>query len=670
MIFFFLQAFLRHVISGPTARWFAAAIGLAAASARLQAQADGSLRWAYSTTGFVQSSPAVGPDGTVYVGVRLNTTPSRGLVLAIKRDGSQKWPLFSTTDWVDSSPAIAPNGTVYVGCWDGKLYAINPDGTRKWVFETSSYIYSSPAIGGDGTIYFGAGDSALHAVGADGLERWKFPTGNWVDSSPAVAADGSIYFGSWDTNIYGVRPDGTEKWRVATGAAVLSSPAIGADGTVYIGSEDSRLYAVAADGAVRWKYATGAAIDASPVIGADGTIYVGSNDKFFYAINPDGTTKWKVSAGRAVVSSAAVRADGTIIFGGDDGLVHALNSDGTPKWNFPTLDYVESSPVIAADGSIYVGSLDGKLYSLNGTTAPVSPLSTYGHWPMLHRDAAHRGTAPAQGTGARLINLATRGPAGNGAILIAGLVVQGTAPKTFLLRAVGPTLEQLFVPGSLADPTITLKASASGATLLTNNNWCDDGKKLQIVDTTVAAGAFPLPENSKDAVVVATLQPGAYTTLIDSADGGAGVALVEAYDAASSTPNARLVNLSTRGHVGTGANVLIAGLVINGDGAMNVLVRAVGPGLAGFNVTGALVQPTLTVFAGDGTPIRNNTGWISEGLKGDLAGAARRAGAFAFAEGSADCAALVSLGSGSYTIKVSGVGDTTGEALVEVYVVP
>ena len=666
----FLHAFIRHAISGPTVRRFATAIMLAALGGRLHAQTDGSFRWRYAAIGYVSSSPAVGPDGTVYVGVQINQTPAAGRVFAIKPDGKDKWQPFITPDWVDSSPAIGPDGTIYVGCMDGKLYAIDSNGKQKWASKSFSFIYSSPAIGSNDTIYVGAGDSALHAINTtNGNERWSFPTGNWVDSSPAIAADGSIYFGSWDTNIYGVLSDGKEKWRFPTGGAVLSSPAIGSDGTVYAGSEDGRLYAIAADGTPKWKYPTGGAIEASLVIGADGTIYIGSIDRFFYAINPDGTLKWKVSVGQAVVSSAAVRADGTIIFGADDYVLHALNSDGTPKWSYRTDDLVESSPVIAADGSIYVGSFDGYLYSLNGATSPVSPLSTYAHWPMLRRDASHTGKETGLGTGAQLINLATRGPAGNGANLIAGLVVQGTAPKTFLLRAVGPTLEQLLVPGSLADPTLTLKGSA-GATLLTNNNWCDDGKMRQTMDTTLAAGAFPLPENSKDAVLVATLQPGTYTALVESADSQEGFTLLEAYDAASSTPNARLINLSTRGHVGTGANVLIAGLVISGGGSMNVLVRAVGPGLAGFDVAGVLARPTLTVFASNGNPIRSNTGWTSEGLKGDLAGAARRAGAFAFAEGSADCAALLSLGSGNYTIKVSGLGGTTGEALVEVYVVP
>lgn len=136
-------------------------------------------------------------------------------------------------------------------------------------------------------------------------------------------------------------------------------------------------------------------------------------------------------------------------------------------------------------------------------------------------------------------------------------------------------------------------------------------------------------------------------------------------------PGARLVNLSTRAQVGTGDKILIPGLVIGGSDPVRVLVRAIGPGLTAFGVSGALARPTMTVFsAATQKAIGSNTGWSGGADKGDIAGAAAVVGAFALADGSADCAALLTLTSGAYTIQVSGVGGTTGEALVEVYVLP
>jgi hypothetical protein len=165
------------------------------------------------------------------------------------------------------------------------------------------------------------------------------------------------------------------------------------------------------------------------------------------------------------------------------------------------------------------------------------------------------------------------------------------------------------------------------------------------------------------------LVPGAYTATVTSGGGPDGVALIEAYDTAVNSTAARLINLSVRAMVGTNDRVLISGLVVGGTEPLRVLVRAVGPGLANFGVSGVLDRPTMTVFAGS-TPMHTNTGWSSAPLRGDVAGASAVVGAFPLEDGSADCAAVLTLNPGNYTIQVSGVGGTTGEALVEVYVLP
>ena len=165
----------------------------------------------------------------------------RGLASGAK--GVKKWA-FKTGSTMFSAPAIGPDGTIYVGSHDDYLYAINRDGTKKWAFQTSSAVSSSPAIGADGTIYVGSRDSYLYAINPDGTKKWGFKTGNEAFSSPAIGADGMIYVGSKDYHLYAINPGGTRKWAFKTGGGVDSSPAIGADGTIYVGSQDGNLYAI------------------------------------------------------------------------------------------------------------------------------------------------------------------------------------------------------------------------------------------------------------------------------------------------------------------------------------------------------------------------------------------------------------------------------------------
>ena len=160
-----------------------------------------------------------------------------------KNNGQKKWE-FTTGDYVSSSPAIGPDDTIYIGSYDNKLYALYPNGTKKWDFATEWSIESSPMIGSDGIIYIGSRDGKLYALYPNGTKKWDYITGNEVLSSPAIGSDGSIYFGSYDGGLYALYPNGTKKWNFTTGDSIFSSPAIGSDGTIYIGSWDCRLYAI------------------------------------------------------------------------------------------------------------------------------------------------------------------------------------------------------------------------------------------------------------------------------------------------------------------------------------------------------------------------------------------------------------------------------------------
>ena len=174
------------------------------------------------------------------------------------------------------SPVIGSDGTVYEGSYDGKLYAINPDGTLKWSYASGGRIYGSPAIGSDGTIYFGSFDYLLYALNPDGTLKWTYTTGGQIRGSPAIGPDGTIYVGSNDNKIYAINPDGSLRWSYTTGGYVQAygGPAIGTDGTIYAGSDDNNLYAINADGTLKWSYTASSDLSSSPAIGTDGTVYI------------------------------------------------------------------------------------------------------------------------------------------------------------------------------------------------------------------------------------------------------------------------------------------------------------------------------------------------------------------------------------------------------------
>ncbi len=325
------------------------------------ASADpGDTSWRYLTGGEIISSPAIGADGTIYMGSYDH------LLYAVNPDRTSKW-YYDTDDQIYSSPVIGPDGTIYVGSHDSFLYAINPeDGSLKWRYPTGGMIYFSPAIGADGTIYIGSYDSYLYAISPEGVFKWRYPTNGWIASSPAIGADDTVYVGDMNGTLYAINADGSAKWTFETGGWIASSPAIASDGTIYVGNWDSSLYAVNPDGSAKWRYETGGWIASSPAIGADGTIYVGSWDNSLYAINPSGIKKWAYETGSAIWSSPAIGADGTIYVGSWDNSLYAVNSNGTLRWAHETDGEIWSSPAIGADGTVYVGSSDKYLYAVEG----------------------------------------------------------------------------------------------------------------------------------------------------------------------------------------------------------------------------------------------------------------------------------------------------------------
>lgn len=272
------------------------------------------------------------------------------------------------------------------------------------------------------------------------------------------------------------------------------------------------------------------------------------------------------------------------------------------------------------------------------------------------------------GTFSRLVNLSCRAQVGAGDdILIPGFVISGTESKTLLIRGVGPGLSAFGVSGVLETPTLSLYSDST--VLASNTGWSTSLQAAEIESTAATLGAFPLSSGSADCALLETLSPGRYTVHLQGVGGGTGVGLVEIYDASDVTSGARLVNVSARAQVGTGADVLIPGYVIGGNGPRKLLIRAVGPGLSAFGVTGVLEDPKLTVYSGS-DPVETNDDWELVSNLSDLQTTTTQVGAFSLESGSKDAAVLVTLNPGPYTVQVSGVGGTSGVALVELFEVP
>jgi hypothetical protein len=249
-------------------------------------------------------------------------------------------------------------------------------------------------------------------------------------------------------------------------------------------------------------------------------------------------------------------------------------------------------------------------------------------------------------------------------VAIAGFIINGTDPKTVIIRGIGPSLSNAGVQGPLQDPTLELH-DGSGALMTSNDNWKTkpDGTSQQ---ASVQATGIP-PNNDLESAIVVTLNPGRYTAILSGKNGGTGIGLVEVYDL-SRAANSKLANISTRGFVGTNDNVMIGGLIVgtgNVGATGKVLIRAIGPSLSNAGVQGALQDPTLEFHNANGALIDSNDNWKTR-PDGSSQQAAIEATGLA-PSNDLESALLETLVPGNYTAIVRGKNSTTGVGLVEVY---
>lgn len=256
--------------------------------------ASGREKWSRNVGWRVESTPAVGKDGTVYVGSAF------GRISAIDgKSGAARWQFMieDPEHSADACPLLsADEKTLYTGSSGGRLYALDTaSGAQKWHFDARGGIHGAPVMAPDGiSLYVPCENGRLYCVDSrTGEELWQFKTERGIRSSPVLGQDGTIYLGSGDGKIYAIDPSTRElKWSFETGGSIFGSPAVGPNGHVYVGSHDHSVYALDGQtGERRWSFESGKYVNGSPTVGPDGTIYVGSYDGKLYALVEDADSR-------------------------------------------------------------------------------------------------------------------------------------------------------------------------------------------------------------------------------------------------------------------------------------------------------------------------------------------------------------------------------------------
>jgi hypothetical protein len=270
-------------------------------------------------------------------------------------------------------------------------------------------------------------------------------------------------------------------------------------------------------------------------------------------------------------------------------------------------------------------------------TATPTPMSTPGPSPLSH-----------------LANISTRANVGLGSnVMIGGFIVSGSAPKKVILRALGPSLASAGIAGAMQNPSLELHDS-SGATIASDDDWQTGGQRDQIIATGIP------PQDHLESAIVATVSPGNYTAVLRGVNETSGIAVVEAYELDSTAT--RLVNISTRGHVGLDQNVMIGGFIVQGGAHKKVIVRALGPSLnSGSAVQGELADPTLELYNGEGALLGANDNWVDSPQYAEIVASTVPP------RDSRESAVVANLAPGNFTAIMRGANFTQGIGLVEVY---
>ncbi len=556
--------------------------------------ATGAVKWTFTADNDIYTAPAIDSSGNIYFGV-INS----GWFYSITSAGVQRWVYKGSTTATTSSPVLSADGsTAYFAAYDKKLHAVaTADGTARWTYTLGDEVRaSSPAIDSNGVIYIGCYDFKLYAINPDGTRNRTWSVGNWIRSCPAIS-DHTLYVGSNDHKLYafdlGTAGPGNGPWPQyrhnarRLGRAVVDSLAITVAPESQAGVLGRSLtLSVNATGQApltyQWKK------DGVEITGATSATYtvatVTAATAGSYTVTVSGpqgsvtstaavVTAEVATPGRLVNLSVRTTAGtgtqiltvGFVVGAGPAKalLVRGIGPSLTPfgvagALADPKLDVFSTTATAAVASNDNWGggatlrdvfssvgafalnatSLDAALRtSLSGGNYTAQVTGTGGATGIALAEVYDLDPTPLgttlPGAVSRLLNVSARAQVGTDAgVLIAGFSISGNLPKTVLIRGIGPALTPFGVTGVLANPKLELYR---GATLIqSNDDWgatTVNGGTTALSTTFTQVGAFALTStSSRDAVLLVTLAPGTYTAQVSGVNSTTGVALVEVYE--------------------------------------------------------------------------------------------------------------------------------------------
>ncbi len=636
---------------------------------------------------------ATSPDGLTWTARTLNTTLFR--------------PYVSRVRFLNGRFVVAYGGQVAAdfGSARADFYATSTDGVTWTTFPQTSAIALTEMVFADGRYWMVTGSALMSTADFTSWTTYQTPLTGFF-SYLDIAFGGGRWFAT--TNGAGgviTSTDGTTWTQVPFFAQLGGYRAEYLDGNWFFYSQGNN--AVSSDGTTFTSVtrANTTPGGTSTILAVNGR-YIAPSPGYFSA-GVDGRNwaqfgLWPTITGALFASYNEVAfgngryVSAGSVFGGPSagGNIITLAESAAPALSFPVPPAITAAPVATAAvlgrstalsvtatgvGNTYQWLKDNT--AIPGATAAVYTIASVtaasaGNYSVRITNSLGTVTSTpvaltlvAATAAGRLVNMSIRTGAGTGdATLIVGVGLGGAGTsgnKAILLRAVGPTLAGFGVGGALADPVMTVFRGS--AQVDANDDW-----SAATGATFAGLGAFAFAAGSRDSALYnAAIPSGSYSIQITGKAGATGIALAEIYDATAAsafgTSTPRLVNVSARTQVGTGDNLLIAGFVVGGSTPVRVLIRAVGPTLAGFGVGGALADPKLEIYAG-ASKVNENDNW---GGSADLKSAFGAVAAFGLSgDTSRDAALVATLQPGSYTAQVSGVNSTTGVALVEIYELP
>jgi uncharacterized delta-60 repeat protein len=546
----------------------------------------------------------------------------------------------------DGRIVVAGRFTSFNGFTHNRVCRLNADGSVDQSFGLGNGIDNAAlalALQSDGRIIVGGQFSQVDLTQRFNLARLN--TNGSVDLSfdPVNGPNG-------DVNAIVIQPDG----RIVIGGTFIGYNGFARGGVARVlgtGALDPSFDSgVGTGGNV---FALALQHNGQIVLGGRFAQYSGTNRTFIARVFGDGSLDFGFNpVPNNWVQSFAVEPDDRILVGGFFTDINGSGRNGIARLNTNGSVDLTFNP-----GAGFVGSLTNDATQVDSIALQQFGRILVGGIFTSYNNQLRDNIVRLFDNAASFHNLSARAHVFTGErILIAGFILQGSENKTLLIRGLGPSLGAFGVPTPLADPTLSL-FDHTGALIAANDNW-KATQQAQIQATGLA------PPNNLDAAILISLSPGAYTAFLQGKATATGIGMAEVYDVDPSA-NAQPTNLSARAFVGTGDDVLIGGTVVDGAAGslLRVLVRALGPSLAGAGVTTPLANPTLSLRDANGNVIASNDNW-KDSQQAAIAATGKAP------PNDNESAILGLLAPGNYTAIVAGKNGTTGVALIEFYSLP